>query len=194
MKRALLMLLCLMMLLSLAGCGGKNRKNAAESADAAGKKSSVVEIRMTMDNFFDYFEFHEFRSPTKNDNGDITSVQILYGYRLKEGFEAANLPDYRDTLQVNFRAEGVVKEGDFTIDFDTLQYTGTESNIQVVDIEEDLVFWPKGNRTEIWAFGLYSTSYVMFFKSCEVTSVRGSIFLKNNFDQTPALPAPQPGN
>ena len=50
-----------------------------------------------------------------------------------------------------------------------------------MDIEEDLVFWPKGDRTEIWAFGNYSTSYVMYFKTCEVTAVRGSIFLLNDF-------------
>ena len=182
MKKVIAAILAAALLLCLPGCGSGRKKASGGSELTSGKQSSIVEVRMTMDNFFDYFEFHEFRSPTKNDNGETTSMQILYGYRLKEGYEAANLPDYKDTLQVNFKAEGVVKEGSFQINFDTLDYSGTADKVEVVDIEEDLIFWPKGNRTEIWAFGLYSKSYVMYFKTCAVTSVRGSIFLKNNFD------------
>ena len=181
MKRGIAAILILVMFLGLTGCGSGRKSGSGSSALSSGRKSSVVEVRMTMDNFFDYFEYHEFRSPTKNDNGDTTSMQILYGYRLKDGYKAANLPDYKDTLQVNFKAEGVVKEGSFHINFETLEYTGTENKVEVVDIEEDLVFWPKGDRTEIWAFGNYSTSYVMYFKTCEVTAVRGSIFLLNDF-------------
>lgn len=177
MKRIILILLAVVLAVSLCACGKSGRKKGANNH--YGEISPVVEVKMTMDNFYDYFEYHEFHSPTKNDDGVTTSMQILYGFRLKEGYEAANMSEYKDTLKVDFKAEGLIKEGDFTIDFETLEYTGKEDKISVVDVSEDLIFWPKGNRTEIWAFGLYSKSYVMYFRKFEVTSVTGSIYLKN---------------
>ena len=178
MKRILLIILALAVAAGCCACGNAGRRKSGAKRDAS-EGSPVMEVKMSLDNFYDYFEYHEYRSPTKNDDGVTTSMQILYGFRLKEGYEAANLSEYKDTLQVDFKAEGLIKEGDFTIDFDTLEYTGTESKITVEDITEDLIFWPKGNRTEIWAFGLYSKSYVMYFRKFEVTSVKGSIYLKN---------------
>ena len=85
MKKAVAAILIMVCFLGLAGCGSGRKNGSGGSTQASGKKSSVVEVRMTMDNFFDYFEYHEFRSPTKNDNGDTTSMQILYGYKLKDG-------------------------------------------------------------------------------------------------------------
>lgn len=178
MKRVFLIILAALLAVGFCACGKAGRKNGTNTGLA--EKSPVIEVELDMDNFYDYFEYHEFHSPTKNDNGETTSMQILYGFQLKEGYEAANSIEYKDTLQVDFKAEGLIKEGDFTIDFETLEYTGTETKISVVDISEDLIFWPKGNRTEIWAFGLYSKSYVMYFRSFEVTSVKGSIYLKND--------------
>ena len=179
MKKVLLILLAVLMTVSFCACGKTGRKKHGANNGSA-EKSPVIEVKLDMDNFYDYFEYHEFHSPTKNDDGVTTSLQILYGFQLKEGYEAANLIDYKDTLEVDFKAVGLIKEGDFTVDFDTLEYTGTETKISVVDVSEDLIFWPKGNRTEIWAFGLYSKSYVMYFKSFEVTAVKGSIYLKND--------------
>ena len=174
-----LVMLAVILAVSFCACGktgGRRRGSKNDQAD----RSPVIEVKLDMDNFYDYFEYHEFHSPTKNDDGVTTSMQILYGFKLKDGFEAANLPEYKDTLQVDFKAEGLIKEGDFTVDFETLEYSGPTDKISVVDISEDLIFWPKGNRTEIWAFGLYSKSYVMYFRSFEVTAVKGSVFLKND--------------
>lgn len=179
MKRICLIMLAVLLAVSCCACGRTGRKKRGADNSPA-DRSPVVEVKLDMDNFYDYFEYHEFHSPTKNDDGVTTSMQILYGFRLKDGFEAANLIEYKDTLQVNFKAEGLIKEGDFTVDFETLEYSGEETKISVVDVSEDLVFWPKGNRTEIWAFGLYSKSYVMYFRSFEVTAVKGSIYLKND--------------
>lgn len=171
-------MLAVVLALSFCACGKSERRK--HRANNTPDRSPVVEVKLDMDNFYDYFEYHEFHSPTKNDDGVTTSMQILYGFKLKDGYEAANLSEYKDTLQVDFKAEGLIKEGSFTIDFETLEYSGTTDKISVVDISEDLVFWPKGNRTEIWAFGLYSKSYVMYFRSFEVTAVNGSIYLKND--------------
>ncbi len=179
MKRVFILMLTVFLAVSFCACGKTGRRKNSAGHDPA-DRSPVIEVEMTMDNFYDYFEYHEFRSPTKNDDGVTTSMQILYGFRLKEGYEAADLSEYKDTLQVDFKAEGLIKEGDFTVDFESLEYSGTETKISVVDVSEDLIFWPKGNRTEIWAFGLYSKSYVMYFKTFEVTAVKGSIYLKND--------------
>ena len=179
MKRVFIIMLTMLLAFSFCACGKSGRKKHGTKDDPA-ESSPVIEVKMDMDNFYDYFEYHEFHSPTKNDDGVTTSMQILYGFILKDGYEAANLIDYKDTLQVDFRAEGLIKEGDFTVDYETLEYSGPETKISVVDISEDLIFWPKGNRTEIWAFGLYSKSYVMYFKTFEVTAVKGSIYLKND--------------
>ena len=179
MKKYFIVMLTVLLVFSFCACGGTGRKKHGTKDDQT-DKSPVIEVKMDMDNFYDYLEYHEFHSPTKNDDGVTTSMQILYGFKLKDGYEAANLIDYKDTLKVDFRAEGLIKEGDFTVDFETLEYSGQETKISVVDVSEDLIFWPKGNRTEIWAFGLYSKSYVMYFKTFEVTAVKGSIYLKND--------------
>ena len=133
-----------------------------------------------MSNFFNYFDYKEYKSATKNDDGTVSSVQILYGFELKDGFEAYNSGEFKDTLTVNFTADGIVYAGDFTVDYETLEYSGTVTSSETRDIEEDLVFWAKGNRTEIWAFGNYSSSYITYLTNFSVTAVEGCIYLKNS--------------
>ena len=140
----------------------------------------VFEVKITLDNLYDYFEYREYPAAVKNDNGDISNVQVSYGLALKEGYTAANSSKYKDTMEITFTADGVVNSGSFDVDFASLQYSGTVTGTERSSITHTLKFWPKGDRTTTWTFGNYSDSYILYLENFTVTSAKGSIYLKNS--------------
>ena len=184
MKRILALMTAAVMLLSLCACGKKKPEPAPSDgvSQEEAEKEPVVKVDLTMANFYDYFYYKEFHSAAKSEKtGEINSMQILYGFVLKDGYTAETSPLYDSNLKVVFTATGVMNQGDFTVDFNTLEYTGNITGTDIIDVEEELVFWPKGNRTEIWAFGNYNRSYIMYLTDFRVKSVSGCIYLKNDF-------------
>ena len=177
MKRWICVLLVLALALSLAGCGRGGSNGEAEPSPTPAEP--VREVKIDLNNLFQYFEYKEFPSIVREDNGTISSVQVSYGLALRPGYEAANLPEYTDTMSLTFTAVGVVKTGEFTVDYDTLAYSGTESSVTREDVTESLDFWPEGNRTFVWTFGNYSKSNIMYLENFQVLNASGSIFLKN---------------
>ena len=139
----------------------------------------MIEVKITPANLYDYFEYREFPTTFRGENnGEISNVQVAYGFALREGWTAANDPRHKDTLRITFTAEQVVNQGSFTVDFDTLQWSGTVYSTERKTVEEELVFWPKGDRTSVWTFGNYSDSYVLYLENFTVTSASGSVYLK----------------
>ena len=63
------------------------------------------------------------------------------------------------------------------MDYHTLQYSGTTWSEERETISDTLTFWPQGNRTISYPYGTISSSYIIMFRSMNVTSVTGSIFL-----------------
>ena len=59
----------------------------------------------------------------------------------------------------------------------TLKVSGTTWSEERETISETLSFWPQGNRTVSYPYGTLSSSYVITFRSFNVTGVSGSIFL-----------------
>ena len=146
MKRSLLqalcLLLCLLLVCSLGGCGKKRAEPEPEGlpADAAGDE--VVEVKITMANLYDYFEYKEYPSVFRGETtGEISNVQVAYGMALREGWTAANDPKYKDTLRITYTAEQVIHSGRFTVDFDTLRWEGTPTVTERRAVSEELVFW-----------------------------------------------------
>ncbi len=182
MKKAIAFILAALMLLGMCACGRKKDDQPTAPGSAPAETPQVYEVKITPENFLSYFEYREFRSDTKSTDGDntgeVTSAQISYGFALREGYTAANDPEYEDTLEIGFAADGVVKSGSFSIDFDTLQYTGETVSTETVPVTGTLSFWPKGDRTTVWAYGNYSDSYIIYLENFSITSVKGSVFIK----------------
>lgn len=174
--RALVLLsLLLLSLFLLSGCGRQKKDTPEEQDEAAGPQ--IVEVKITPDNFYDYFEYKEYPSYATDEDGVINACNLSYGFSLRPGLQAANDPNHKDTLLVRFTAEGVSQNGEYTIDFNTLKVSGTTWSEERETISETLSFWPQGNRTISYPYGTLSSSYVITFRSFNVTGVSGSIFL-----------------
>ena len=178
-RKLIALMLAAAMALCLCGCKKKNREQATAQPVATATPNEVFEVKITMDNLWDYFYYKEYRTDVRSEtDSKILSCQIAYGLQLKEIYTAANDEKHRDTMKLKFEADGIVMEGDYVVDFDTLQFTGPTYKADVTKVSETLSFWPKGNRTSTWAFGNYSTSYILYFQNFTVTDVSGSIFIK----------------
>ena len=185
MKRTIALILAVVMAFSLCACGKKNKKKDKEASQpvaapvATTDPDQVYEIKITPENLYDFFYYKEYRTDYKGESGrEINSAQISYGLQLKEAFVAADDGVHKDTMKLNFEADGVVLEGQFDVDFNTLQYTGDVYSSETKHISESLQFWPKGSRTTVWTFGNYSSSYILYLENFTVTDVSGSIFVK----------------
>lgn len=180
MKRILITLLAVCLLLSLCACGKEEAEEPVQILAPQETPNPVFEVKITLDNLYDYFEYREYPAAVKNDNGGISNVQVSYGLALKEGYMAANSSKYKDTMEITFTADGVVNSGSFDVDFATLQYSGTVTSTERNSITHTLKFWPKGDRTTTWTFGNYSDSYILYLENFTVTSAKGSVYLKNS--------------
>ena len=170
-----LVFVLLISLLLLSGCG--KQKNKTEDEEETASEPQIVEVRLNADNFYDYFDYKEYPSYATDEDGNINACNLSYGFALREGLQAANDPEHKDTLRVGFTAEGVSQNGEYSVDFNTLQYSGTTWSEERETISDTLIFWPQGNRTVSYPYGTISTSYIIMFRSMNVTSVTGSIFL-----------------
>jgi hypothetical protein len=181
-KRALALLMAVLMVFSLCGCRKKNKKNKDEPVAIAvvtPMPNDPFEVKLTPENLFEYFDYKEYRVDTRSEtDSKILSSQISYGLQLKEHLTAANDPELKDTMKVRFEAAGVVLTGDYVVDFDTLQWSGPTYHADSKLVSEELVFWPKGDRTTNWAFGNYSSSYILYLEHFRITEVSGSVWLK----------------
>lgn len=180
MKRTLIILLTVCLLLSLCACGKEEAEEPVQILAPQETPNPVFEVKITLDNLYDYFEYREYSAAVKNDSGGISNVQVSYGLALKEGYTAANSSKYKDTMEITFTADGVVNSGSFDVDFATLQYSGTVTSTERNSITHTLKFWPKGDRTTTWTFGNYSDSYILYLENFTVTSAKGSVYLKNS--------------
>ena len=181
MKRTLALLLALCLIAGLCGCGKKKKAEPEQTAPPAPTPTpnEIFEVKLTLDNLYSFFDYKEYRADVRDEEtSEIDSSTIAYGLQLKPQFTAANDPAHKDTMALRFEAVGAVLSGDFQINFDDLTFTGTAQVNERVRVNEELHFWPKGDRTTTWAFGNYSSSNIMYFESFTVTQVSGSVFLK----------------
>ena len=177
---ALLLLFCL----CLTACGREEKaaeQQTAVQTEVTDPADTIYEVKIDMQNIFDFFEYREYPIPYKNDQGEVTSVQIAYGLALKDVYTAANDSRYKDSLYLEFAGNLVVNKGNYTVDFDTLQVYGETSESFVQPVAESMKFWPKGDRTTIWSYGTYSSMYANYLDSFQITRAEGTIYLKYKY-------------
>ena len=174
--RMIAVLLLLAAVCSLTACGKKEKADPEGSEKDSGPQ--VYEVRINSSNFYDYFDYRQYPTYATDEDGNINAVTLSYGFSLRDGFHAANDPDHKDTLKVSFTAEGVAQYGEFTVDFQTLDYSGTAYSEERETISETLTFWPQGDRTVSYPYGTLSTTYIIAIRNMSVTQVTGSIWLR----------------
>ena len=187
MKRIISILLVLAMSLTcFTACGKKKEKEDTQQAaptqnEEVSLKDTVLKVDITMENLFDYFQYKEFHSNYKQDDGTVTSVNIAYGLELKDIYTAATDSKYKHNMKAKFTADVVVNKGEYQVDFDTLKVYGTTNESYVQTVSHDLEFWPKGDRTTVWSYGIFSTSFANYLTNFVVTDAHGTIYLKYKY-------------
>ncbi len=169
------------------GCGKDKEEITPPAAESQGQtqdtslKDVVLEVDINMENLFDYFEYKEYPSYYKEDNGTVTSVTIAYGLELKDVYTAATDSKYKHDLLVEFTGDVMVNKGDYQVDFDTLQVYGTTNESYVQTVSHKMEFWPKGDRTTVWSYGTYSSLFAIYLTNFTITSADGTVYLKYKY-------------
>ena len=84
-KRIIALMLAAVMALSLCGCKKKKKDEVTAQPVATAQPNEVFEVKITMDNLWDYFYFKEYRTDVRSEtDSKILSCQIAYGLQLKE--------------------------------------------------------------------------------------------------------------
>jgi len=184
MKKAIAALLAFIIIFSLCGCGKKTSQVVPEGPSEEELLRGYTKLELNKDNFELYFQYKEYISYTKGESSnDISSAQISYGFELREGFLAAQPEgEEKPTLSIGFTADGVVNHGSYSINFDTLDYSGTTDSSERNTVSGSLGFWPQGNRSVLYPYGVYRDTYVIRLENFRVTSVSGYIYLLNYFE------------
>ena len=86
MKKTAIFLMTACLLLSLCACGKDRVDEPAPTQTVQETPNPVFEVKITLDNLYDYFEYREYPVPVKLDNGTISNVQVSYGLALKDGY------------------------------------------------------------------------------------------------------------
>ena len=187
MKRFISVLLILCLAVGcLTGCGKKKKEQqieepAQQQVQQEDLKNKVLEVKITPQNIFDYFDFKEYTTVYKEDDGTPTSASIAYGLALKDVFTAATDPKYKHSLKVSFTADVVVNKGDYQVDFETMQVYGYTEENYVETVSQEMKFWPKGDRTTIWTYGTYSSIFANYMTNFGITDASGTIYLKYKY-------------
>lgn len=102
---------------------------------------SVIEVQITSENFFDYFEYFDFpESRTyehKDSDGNITYLSAPSGFLLRKGYMLAE--EMQDEcsveIEVRFDEHRFAHNGGITVDMDALTYsvTGRPSYVESYD-------------------------------------------------------------
>ncbi len=161
--------------LLLNACG--RQKNAEPEEAEAPSGPQIVEVKISGANFYDYFDYKEYPSYATDEDGNINACNLSYGFSLRDGYVAANVPEHRDSLSVSFTADGHSRYGEFSVDFQNLSYSGSVWSEEHETVAETLSFWPQGNRTVSYPYGTLSSSYIITLENFTVTAVSGSIWL-----------------
>lgn len=189
MKRIISILLILCFTMGcLTGCGKKKKEQQTdthqqEQIQQEDLKNKVLEVKITADNIFEYFDYKEFPSFFKEDDGTVSSVSIAYGLALKDVYTAATDSKYKHTLKVSFTGDVVVNKGEYQVDFETLKVYGTTHENYVQSVSHDMKFWPQGDRTTIWTYGTYSSLFANYLTNFAITDASGTIYLKYKYAQ-----------
>ncbi len=187
MKRIIAVLLVLCLCAGcLTGCGKKKKEQQEdaprqEQTQQEDLKNKVLEVKISMENLFEYFEYKEFPTFYKEDDGTVTSASIAYGLALKDVYTAATDSKYKHSLNVSFTGEVMVNKGDYQVDFDTMQVYGTTEESYVQTVSHDMQFWPKGDRTTIWTYGTYSSLFAIYMANFTITDAKGTVYLKYKY-------------
>ena len=187
MKRIISLLLVLAVSLScFTACGKKKEKENTEQTSNTQTqevplKDQVFRVDISMDNLFEYFEYKEYVSNYKLDDGTVSSVNISYGLELKDIYTAATDSKYKHNMKAKFTADVVMNEGEYQVDFDTLKVYGTTHSSTMQTVSHDLEFWAKGDRTTVWSYGIFSSTFANYLTNFVITDARGTIYLKYKY-------------
>ena len=157
----------------------------------------IVEVTITMDNFFDYFEYKEYvdESLTMRDEaGNITGLFVIHSYVLKDRYTLADVKaadcnvaadvtfeytSYGSPQDVDFVNRTFTPPGDGTEISESIDVTLTGSLVDHGMVIEGLGAEEQAYELTLPAF-MFSNFVIQQLKSVELVSAGGTLYLYEN--------------
>ena len=155
--------------------------SAAEAVESRRPVPPVTEVKISMDNLWDYFEIREERFEQKDAYGNLKDLSINYRLLLKEEFSLAEGDAYPNSLAVGYEYDNVVKayQGG-TLDFENWTCDGYNGYQDTTRKSEMLDYEGKQLYFEYIFKESSEFSSIQRAENLEFLSAEGTLFLINN--------------
>lgn len=157
---------------------------AVEAVNAMRPAPSVTEIEITVDNFWDYFEYREdfFKKTNSFGETEVDYTVIMCGFALKEEF-AKNLNEEKDSrVAVAFKADSVFEMANINADEHSFAWTGIASSNSKPKDENVKIDCQPDNPRLYGAGTILHEGYTIYFErlqNIQITRVEGFLYLNN---------------
>ena len=157
----------------------------------------IVEVAVTTENFFDYFEYKEYvdESLTMRDEaGNITNLFVIYSYVLKDGYTLAAVKAADCAVAADITYEYITYGYPENVDFVNRTFTKAEDGTEISEslditlqgklVDHGTVIEGLGAEEQVYEITLpafmFSNFAVQELRSVELVSAGGTLYLYKN--------------
>ena len=157
----------------------------------------IVEVKITTENFLDYFEYTEYVDDSltmRDESGNITGIFLIYSYVLKDEYTLADVKAadcaVAADVTIDYTLYGNPQNVDFTNRTFTVEGEGTEIS-EVIDatitgtlVDHGAVIEGLGAEEQVYEVTLpaftFSSFAIQKLNSVELVSAGGTLYLYEN--------------
>ena len=155
---------------------------AVEAVNALRPAPKIIEVEITMDNLWDYFEITEQRNEEKDAQGNLISLHINYLLSLREEYTLAKGDEYPTDVVVGYEYDSSFSSyfKPCSVDFDNFTCNGS-AWANETNHESKQVRFPQNK----WVYDVYATNNpnydatIQTVSNFEVLNASGTLYLVN---------------
>ncbi len=179
MKKFLALLLAVITCLSLVACN--NDKPSEDPTENTTNKAEVAlgEVKITAENFNEYFEFVEEAFFTKNSSGEVNALRQRHYYKLKEAY---NIDVTKSSIKLDYGYSYTTKKVD--IDFKNEKFTLGEQLGEKMTVQSYTINKISNMTYKDYAIMLLQPDHaskgdtqMVYYSDFKINSVEGTLYL-----------------